>query len=167
MLPLHTYFNTMAKKEDNKRTDKGKEYAYMLYMQGISQIEIAVKTGMSRITVSNWIKKGGWEAKRAGLNITRPELVNKLLQSVNALLDEAIINKNVSELAGLPDKLAKFASVIEKLDKKANVVDAIEVFMAFNKWLQHRQSFDKEVTTELMKAINRLQDLYITENVSK
>jgi len=89
------------------------------------------------------------------------------LQSVNSLLDEAIQNNNVTELAGLPDKLAKFASVIEKLDKKANVVDAIEVFMAFNKWLQHRQSFDKEVTPELMKAINRLQDLYITEIVSK
>lgn len=157
----------MVKKEDKKRVDKGKEYAYLLYMQGIPQVEIAVKTGISRITVSNWVKKGSWEAKRAGLNITRPELVNKLLQSVNSLLDAAIQNNNVTELAGLPDKLAKFASVIEKLDKKTNVVDAIEVFMAFNKWLQYRQSFDKEVTPELIKTINRLQDLYITESVSK
>jgi transposase len=157
----------MVKKEDKKRVDKGKEYAYLLYMQGIPQVEIAVKTGISRITVSNWIKKNNWEAKRAGLTITRPELVNKLLLSINALLDETIQNKNVTELAGLPDRLAKFASVIEKLDKKTNVVDAIEVFMAFNKWLQYRQSFDKEVTPELIKTINRLQDLYITESVSK
>ena len=157
----------MAKREDKRQQAEGKEYAYMLYMQGVSQIEIAAKTGVSKVTVNNWVKKGSWDAKRAGLNITRPELVNKLLQSINALLDEAILNKNVSDLAGLPDKLAKFASVIEKLDKKANVVDAIEVFMAFNKWLQHRQSFDKEITPELLKVINRLQDLYITESVSK
>jgi transcriptional regulator with XRE-family HTH domain len=136
-------------------------------MQGVSQIEIAVKTGMSRITVNNWVKNGGWESKRAGLNITRPELVNKLLRSINSLLDETVENKNTGELAGLPDKLAKFASVIEKLEKKTNIVDTIEVFMAFSKWLQYRQSFDKEITPELIKTINRLQDLYITENVSK
>jgi len=151
----------MEKKGDNK------EYAYMLYMQGVSQIEIAIKTGVSKVTIRNWVKKGEWETKRAGLNITRPELVNKLLRSINSLLDETLSNKNVAELAGLPDKLAKFASVIEKLDKKTSIVDTIEVFMAFSKWLQYRQSFDKEITPELIKAINRLQDLYITENVSK
>jgi len=151
----------MEKKGDNK------EYAYMLYMQGVSQIEIAIKTGVSKVTIRNWVKKGEWETKRAGLNITRPELVNKLLLSINSLLENTISSKNVAELAGLPDKLAKFASVIEKLDKKTSIVDTIEVFMAFSKWLQYRQSFDKEITPELIKAINRLQDLYITENVSK
>lgn len=137
----------------------------MLYMQGVSQVEIAVKTGVSKVTVSNWVKKGGWETKRAGLNVTRPELVNKLLLSINSLLETAIDDKVIAD--GLPDKLAKFASVIEKLDKKANIVDTIEVFIAFSKWLEFRKSFDKEITPELIKTINRLQDLYITENLSK
>ena len=39
----------------------------------------------------------------------------------------------IALIAGLGDKLAKLSAVIEKLDKKANVVDAIEVFMAFSK----------------------------------
>ena len=51
-------------------------------------------------------------------------------------------------------KLAKLSSVIEKLDKKANVVDAIEVFMAFSRWLEYRSQTDPEITPELLKAIN-------------
>jgi hypothetical protein len=47
------------------------------------------------------------------------------------------------------------------------VVDAIEVFMAFGKWMQYRSSFDSEITPELLKAINKYQDLYISEQISK
>ncbi len=39
--------------------------------------------------------------------------------------------------------------MIEKLDKKANVVDVIEVFMAFSKWIEYRSTIDPEVTPEL------------------
>jgi predicted transcriptional regulator len=148
-------------------TEKKKELARILYMQGEQQTVIAEKVGVSKVSISKWVKEGGWEAKRAANNITRPELVNKLLVAVNKLLDQVAGSDDPAVAAGLSDKLAKFASVIEKLDKKANVVDAIEVFMAFGKWIQYRQSFDPEITPELIKAINKYQDLYITEQISK
>ena len=50
---------------------------------------------------------------------------------------------------------------------KANVVDAIEVFMAFSKWIEYRSTIDPELTPELIKAINRYQDIYITEQMGK
>jgi transposase-like protein len=154
----------MAKKADLERK---KELAKYYYMQGESQKTIAAKVDVSEVTISKWVKKDGLELKRAGSNITRPELVNKLLITINDLIDKAIESKDAMQLAGLPDKLSKFAAVIEKLDKKANIVDAIEVFMAFNKWMQSRQNIDEEITAELQKAINKYQDLYITENISK
>ena len=46
-------------------------------------------------------------------------------------------------------------------------MDAIEVFMAFSKWIEYRSSVDSELTPELIKAINKYQDLYITEQMSK
>ena len=61
--------------------------------------------------------------------------------------------------------VADHSSVIEKLDKKANVVDAIEVFMAFSKWLEHRAQTDPELTPDLIKAINKYQDKYIVESM--
>jgi hypothetical protein len=63
------------------------------------------------------------------------------------------------------EPIAKLSAVIEKLDKKANVVDVIEVFMAFSKWIEYRSTIDPEVTPELVRAINKYQDLYITEQM--
>ena len=70
-------------------------------------------------------------------------------------------------MASLGDKLAKLSAVIEKLDKKANVVDAIDVFTAFSKWLEFRAKSDPAVTLELIKQINRLQDMFIIESIGK
>jgi len=150
-----------------KELEKKKEFARILYLQGDAQKSIAEKVGVSAVTMSKWVELGNWAATKAAANITRPELVNKLLTAVNNLIEQANTEKNPVVLAGLGDKLSKFASVIEKLDKKANIVDAIEVFMAFGKWIQYRQSFDSEVTPELVKAINKYQDLYISEHLTK
>lgn len=154
----------MSTKEEQ---GKKKEFARILYMQGDAQKSIAEKVGVSAVTINKWVADGKWENAKAAANITRPELVNKLLNAVNKLLDQVNDSKDPSVLAGLSDKLSKFASVIEKLDKKANIVDAIEVFMAFGKWIQYRQSFDNDVTPELVKAITKYQDLYISEHLTK
>ncbi|MCK9452856.1 MAG: DUF1804 family protein [Bacteroidales bacterium] len=150
----------------NQMTNK-KEFARILYMQGEAQFSIAEKASVSKVTINKWVKAGAWESLRAAATITRPELVNKLLHSINILLDEVNTTKDPKLLATLGDKLSKFASTIEKLDKKANVVDAIEVFMAFGKWMQYRLTVDPEVTPELIKAINKFQDLYISEQINK
>ena len=120
---------------------------------------------MSSVTISNWCSAEGWKEARAAKNITRPELVNKLLLTIDTLITQVNGSDDPALIAGLGDKLAKLSSVIEKLDKKANVVDAIEVFMAFSRWLEFRSQTDPEVTPELMRVINKYQDLYITEQM--
>ena len=134
-------------------------------MSGMEQAEIAEKVGISRVTISKWCVADGWKEARAAKSVTRPELVNKLLLTIDALITQVNESGDPTAMAGLGDKLAKLSSVIEKLDKKASVVDAIEVFMAFSKWLEFRSQTDPEVTTGLMKVINKYQDLYITEQM--
>ena len=58
----------------------------------------------------------------------------------------------------------KFYEITKEV-AKANVVDVIEVFMAFSKWIEYRSTIDPEVTPELVRAINKYQDLYITEQM--
>jgi len=155
----------MAKKElDNK-----KDFARILYMNGENQQDIADKTGVSRVTINKWIKDNGWKERRAAKAVTRPELINKLLLSIDTMIAQANNMDNPEAMAGLGDKLSKVASAIEKLDKKANVVDTIEVCIAFGKWVEHRIGTDKEVTPELAKIINKLQDTFINEqfNIKK
>lgn len=148
----------------NKET---KELARLYFMRGETQKSIANKVGVTEKTVSRWVDKEGWAEKRAAENITRPELVNKLLITINKLIEQVNESDDPDLISGLGDKLSKLSTTIEKLDKKANVVDAIEVFMAFGKWMQYRSSFDSEITPELLRAINKYQDLYISEQISK
>ena len=146
-------------------TEKKKSLARTLYMAGLGQNEIADKVDVSRVTVSKWCNTEGWKEARAAKNVTRPELVNKLLLTIDTLITQVNDSKDPALVAGLGDKLAKLSAVIEKLDKKANVVDVIEVFMAFSKWIEFRSTVDPEVTPELIKAINKYQDLYITQQI--
>ena len=145
--------------------EKKKSLARSLFLSGMEQTEIAEKVDVSRVTISKWCTSEGWKEARAAKNVTRPELVNKLLLTIDTLITQVNSSDDPTVIAGLGDKLAKLAAVIEKLDKKANVVDAIEVFMAFSKWIEYRSTIDPDVTPELVKAINKYQDLYITEQM--
>lgn len=138
-----------------------KQLGRSLYMSGMEQQEIAERLGVSRVTISNWCTKEGWKEARAAKNITRPELVNKLLLTIDQLIENVNKSNDPTLIGSLADKLSKLSAVVEKLDKKANVVDAIEVFMAFNKWLQYNAEFDPEITPELIKAINKYQNQFL------
>ena len=133
--------------------EKKKSLARSLFLSGMEQTEIAEKVDVSRVTISKWCTSEGWKEARAAKNVTRPELVNKLLLTIDTLITQVNSSDDPTLIAGLGDKLAKLSAVIEKLDKKANVVDAIEVFMAFSKWIEYRSTIDK------------YQDLYITEQM--
>ena len=147
--------------------EKKKSTARALFMSGMEQAEIADRVGVSRVTISKWCVAEGWKETRAAKNLTRSELVNKLLLTIDNLITQVNESKDPTLLGGLGDKLAKLSAVIEKLDKKANVVDAIDVFTAFSKWLEFRAKTDPEVTVELIKQINRFQDMFIIESVGK
>lgn len=143
-----------------------KQLGRSLYMSGMEQQEIAERLGVSRVTISNWCTKEGWKEARAAKNITRPELVNKLLLTIDQLIENVNKSDDPTLIGSLADKLSKLSAVVEKLDKKANVVDAIEVFMAFNKWLQYNAEFDPEITPELIKAINKYQNQFLMEKMA-
>lgn len=145
--------------------EKKRDLARSLFLAGMEQIEIAQKVGISRTTISKWATTDGWKEARAAKSITRPELVNKLLLTIDTLITQVNSSEDPTLIAGLGDKLAKLSAVIEKLDKKANVVDAIEVFMAFSKWMEYRSTIDPEVTPELIKTINKYQDKYLIESM--
>lgn len=136
-------------------------------MSGMEMTEIADKVGVSRVTVSKWCNADGWKEARAAKNITRPELTNKILLSIDKLLEEANNSDDPALVAGLADKLAKFSAVIEKLDKKANIIDAIDVFKAFSGWLEFRAQTDPSITLELIQQVNHLQDMFIIESIGK
>lgn len=144
-----------------KELEDKKDYARLLYMQGEQQKTIAEKAGVSPQTVTKWVNTGNWSEQRAAQNITRPELVNKLLRTVDKMIEAVNTSEDPDAANGLGDKLAKFAATIEKLDKHTSIVDVIEVFMDFGKWLQYQAQYDEDITPELLKTINKYHNQYI------
>lgn len=142
-------------------TDK-KELAFMLYMSGTMQKEICERVNTSAPTLQKWKEKGNWEARRAAASITRGELVNKVLIAIGKLLEDNVSNPDPN----LADKLSKFANTITSLDKKNNVVNDIETFMGFNRFLQAMVQHDKSLDLEFIKRVNTYQDAYITERMT-
>lgn len=155
-------------KVTKQETEQKKELARLYFMNGESQKSIAQKTGVSEVTIGRWVEKEGWKMKRASMNITRPEIVNKNLMLISKLLDKLNSEDvDMHDIGKIIDQISKLAAAIERIDKKANVIDAIEVFTSLNKWLEQRMEWDKEITPELLQTINRYQDLYINEQVKR
>ncbi len=144
----------MAKKE----MEQSKELARLYYLGGDSQKLIAEKTGISRVTISKWVKDGGWDTIRATKNITRKELVIKMINDASKKLDEGTLSA---------DEQCKLAAAIEKIDKQTNVITLFEAFTAYNHWLVGRMQIDPELTPELVKTMNRYQDIFLSEQFSR
>ena len=131
-------------------------------MQGMPQNSIAEKVGVSANTIGKWVKDGCWGEKRAAQTLTRKEVVNNVLRSLNKLA-EKLGDADLKDVGGLADQIAKLSATISKLDKEASVVDFIECFMAFGRWLEHSAEFNPEITPEFRKLVNKYQNKYILE----
>ena len=115
-----------------KELEQKKELARLYYMQSESQKVIADKVGVSVVTLSKWVDTGGWKEKKAGMNVTRPEIVNKNLVLISRLLDRLNAEDiDLKDIGKIVDQVSKLAAAIERIDKKANVIDAIADDTAF------------------------------------
>ena len=143
--------------------ERKKTVALQLYLAGSEQKTIADQLALTPATVSKWAAQGHWREQRAARTVTRPQLVNKILQAIDDLIEKVLRTEDSELMAGVPDKLAKLAATIERLDKKANIVDTIEVFMAFSEF---QAQTDREITPELLAAFNKYQNRYIIEKMN-
>lgn len=145
------------------KTDNKKEQARLYYMSGLPQKEVAEKVGTSKQTINKWVKDGNWAERRAAEKITRPELVNKILLSIDKLIEDSLSDpaKTINS-----DQLSKLAAAITNLDKKANVVDVTEVFISAGRFLQKQIGLDPKITPEALKVFTHCQDVYINRLLS-
>lgn len=138
--------------------EKNKELARLYYLNGDTQKLIAERVGISRVTIGKWISECGWDTIRTAKTITRKELVSKMMSTASVKLDN-------SEMSF--DEMSKLAATIKELDKQTNVITLLEVFTAYNEWLVARMQMDNELSAELVKTMNRYQDVFLSEQLSK
>lgn len=150
-----------------KESESKRELARVLYLSGLRQDEILDKVDVSRQTLSRWINSLGWKELRAAKTITRPQLVNKILESISNLLDRANEPGNEEMLAGMSDRLIKLTSAIKKLEKEANIVDRVDTLIDFEAWLADNRSQYPRLTNELFALVNQMHNDYLNIIFSK
>ena len=136
-----------------------KEWAKSLYLrESMTQQELANRVGVSRVTISNWIKDGKWEEYKAGLTLTRQEQVANLYRQV-AEINRAIAERPEGDRYATSkeaDILGKLSSAISKMEQEVGIADKIAVLTGFIEWL-------RGIDVEKAKELVGIADTYIKD----
>lgn len=134
-----------------------KSWAQTLYLkENLTQQEIADRVGVSRVTISKWVRDGKWEEHKAGLTITREQQIANLYRQV-AEINRTIETRPDGERFSTPaeaDTLVKLSSAIRKMETDAGIADVISVLTQFI-------NFVRPADLEKAKDITRLADAFI------
>lgn len=138
-----------------------KEWAKTLYLrENLTQQEIADRVGVSRVTVSNWVRAGKWEEQKAGLTLTRQEQVANLYRQV-AEINRAISARAEGERypnSKEADILGKLSASIRNMEQETGIADIISVLTGFIEWL-------RPLDLDKAKELTRLTDAYIKDKL--
>lgn len=138
-----------------------KEWAKTLYLrENLTQQEIADRVGVSRVTVSNWVRSGKWEEQKVGITLTRQEQVGNLYRQV-AEINRCIASRDEGERFATSkeaDILGKLAAAISKMEQEVGIADIISVLTGFIEWL-------RALDLEKAKNLTRLADAYIKDKL--
>ena len=134
-----------------------KDWAKTLYLrESLTQQEIADRVGVSRVSVSNWIRAGKWEEQRTALTLTREEQVRSLYRQV------AAINRSIEErpegerfaTTTEADIIGKLSKSIKQMETEVGIADVVSVLTRFIEFL-------RPVDIEKAKDVTRLADAFI------
>lgn len=146
-----------AVRETKVERTRKKELAQFFHCNSqLSQKEIAVKVGISEVSMSKWVREGKWDTLKASVTITRQEQLSRVYQQITA-----INNKIIDEQKGIPtgsdaDVLSKLAAVVERLEKETSIADVVSVSMKFLDWL-------RKIDTDKAKELSGLFDSFIKD----
>lgn len=143
------------------KSEQKKALARDLYLLGTyTYEEIAMKVGTQRQTISRWAKAGGWEDLKAGMSVTREEILKRLYQqlnNINAIILEREPNERFAN-SKEADAMAKLSATIKNMEIDVGISDIISVGMRFGEWLR-RVDLDKA------KEFVQYWDLFLKEQI--
>ena len=138
-----------------------KQWAQTLYLrEKLTQLEIAERVGVSRVTVSKWVRDGKWEEQKAGITLTRQEQVANLYRQV-AEINRTIATRHEGERfpnSKEADILGKLSAAIRNMEQETGIADVISVLTAFIEWL-------RPLDLDKAKELTRLADAFIKDKL--
>jgi hypothetical protein len=124
-----------------------------------SQKEICEVVGWTEKTFTEQKQKGNWNEMRDTKSLTKQQIIS-MLHSQTLKIVEAAKDESRLLSAREVDSIAKLASSIDKMEKKATIETYIEVFEEYNRWLM-------TVNVDFAQRNNQHQDLFIQSKITK
>lgn len=87
---------------------------------------------ITEATISRWRTEEKWDDIRKANSVTRDSVLSRVMAKADALLNKEELDAKET------DQLVKYASVIDKLERKLTLTAAVEVYEAFQKFLMTR-----------------------------
>ncbi len=110
--------------------------AHDLYVhQGWEAEQISSLFGISVMTVHRWRKDGGWEKERVAVETSPWQMAFKIKEEVyNSIKQKQLMGESLESAA---DGLVKLMSIVEKLEKKANILGhALIILRDMAEWMK-------------------------------
>lgn len=143
------------------KSEQKKMLAREIYLLGnYTYEEIAQKVGAQRQTISRWAKAGNWDDLKAGMSVTREEILKRMYQHLNNI-NEAILAREPKLRqpdTKEADVMVKLAAAIKSMETDVGISDIISVGMRFGEFL-------RRVDLEKAKEFIRLWDLFLKEQI--
>lgn len=143
----------------NIKNDQKKNLARDLYVLGTYTLEeIASKVGSTRQTISKWAKEQYWEELKAGMSISREELLKNLYRQVSDINESINMREPGERHANVKeaDTLSKLSSAIKKLESDVGISDIVAVGIRFTNWLRN-------VDLDKAKEFTMIWDAFLKE----
>lgn len=151
-----------------KKQTKLREVAKTLFMQGLSQSDIADKLGVSKVSISRWAKEENWEVLKKNLVNSKSERLSELYDEL-AALGAAIKSRPEGERfpnSKEADIRRKIIKDISELESKYNIAEASIIARDFTMFCRDiTQSEDTELI--FAKRVNDMFEMFIEHLIEK
>lgn len=121
------------------RKNKAHEFAKTLFLDTSQKLtigEIAERVGVRPNTVSNWIKKFGWEKLRKSLLVTRQVMISDLYDQLEFLNTTIKERDNKVATPAEANTIAVLTTSIKRLETETSVAEVYEVATEFLDFLK-------------------------------
>ncbi len=139
-----------------------KDIARQLYVKGdMTQIVIAEKVGVSKVTINKWIKGENWDKEKISLASTRQEQLGKLYKQL-AAINEVIESRPQGQRYATPaeaDTIGKLSKSVEKFEKETSMKDTITVITEILEWVRPQN-------LKQSQELSNILDLYIKSKLA-
>jgi transcriptional regulator with XRE-family HTH domain len=151
----------MAKTRTKDDLSRRRDYAQLLFVnQKLTQKEIALKTGISEVTISKWAKAGKWDGLRKTISVTREERMRSTIDQLTDL-DNLIASREEKYCFPSKDESnirRRLVADLASLENECGLTDVINVSIKLLEWL-------RPIDPEKAKEISHIFDGYIKDQL--